>query len=1381
MPGETFNAKATLEADVGRYVAGIKQASDVTQKLGAAGLITAKQQNQLEKSHAQGTRAITSLTGATNQAALAQNRAAIATKGSTNNLISQRYALYDVSRTFLAVSTAILGTAAISAKLAIDYQRDFAAVQRTTGVTGDAIGQLKTKLVDLTTVIPTSFKDISGIAALGGQLGIASGGIDDFTSVVARLTATTNLSSEAAGTALGRFQALLGTPSSEFENLGSSILKVGINSVATETEIVNIATQISSMGDFAGMTADQVVGLSGALASVGGKAELSRGTVTRTFTLMSKAVAEGGDKLQNFAAISGVSASEFAQAWGTENFAAVFQQFLSGLDAEGGNAIATLNELGITSVRDVPLLMRLAGAGDVVQQAFADAATGYSDATELGSQFAIIAETISAKLTDLGNTLKGVIATVGEGGFGPLTMMLDVVQQLASALLAFSRNPIGKFFLGAAAGAAVFVGVVALIKGTSALAGASLMAMKTAQDSLTGAAARSSAVVKELAVTMVNMARGNAGAAASTAAVTTGLTWQTSATETATVATRTLGATMKSVMISTGIGAAILGIAWAVEKLSTTFQSADAKANAYFGDISGLSEAIKEDTAAYDTAVADAERLGKTFDESAAGFTTFVSGTGEATATLNPFGEALATASDAQITLNENTSDTTDKIVEQTAAIGDAARAVLAAALANSPDFQAAWLANGDAIESAGLDLQTFMDMTVADPQGAVTYLDELIAKYNEMAVAEGQAHDAAILMNDGSAERASDARLDTIQKTIVGFTDLKDAALGMAGEIATAIASNDIFSGLMGDAGAGLDDGTDAAEGFDNALKDLLTTEYELTGNTVSVQSALSSLGASLYENGNTFSEYSAGGQANLAALQSTLSAMVTAAGGDNVRLATMVAGLMQQMTAMGYGAVNELSFVQSFLAQITGGKGTGGLLGVGLAAQTAGVGLGQGFAGGAKKATKAAKSTAKEIRTLTDYIKDLSGVFSDAFDIRFGLDQSLDSVADSYQGLIDYSDDAAQAVRDAAQSIAEADAKIRGLTAANTTLEYQLTVAREYGDVLRANEIIAEMAANNADLTKEQDDRTDSQKDLSKAQDAASKSLSGGTDASREQRSQVLDLLSAYQDQITALANTGLSQAALAQKTAELKQRFMDQLRQLGYNEAEVQRYAQSFDDLTYAISRVPRNLTISANTNPAIRAIDEYTAHLRTAQEAASALGSTNMTPAIDDAKMRKAARGYELLASIDRITALMLATSNYNAKSAMESQIRTLTAVFNSGNYWAGGFTGRGGKYQPKGIVHGGEYVIPKEDVNQSTGLPYSNALNNIGATTYHSTSNNYYGGGSVPTTNGIQLVEILPTQVQQIADALYVMVTLDGRELTSAVNRTNSGSVKRGSN
>ena len=43
---------------------------------------------------------------------------------------------------------------------------------------------------------------------------------------------------------------------------------------------------------------------------------------------------------------------------------------------------------------------------------------------------------------------------------------------------------------------------------------------------------------------------------------------------------------------------------------------------------------------------------------------------------------------------------------------------------------------------------------------------------------------------------------------------------------------------------------------------------------------------------------------------------------------------------------------------------------------------------------------------------------------------------------------------------------------------------------------------------------------------------------------------------------------------------------------------------------------------------------------------------------------------------------------------------------------GGFTGRGGQYEVAGVVHRGEYVVPKDQVNQSTGQPMMGATNNF---------------------------------------------------------------------
>lgn len=57
----------------------------------------------------------------------------------------------------------------------------------------------------------------------------------------------------------------------------------------------------------------------------------------------------------------------------------------------------------------------------------------------------------------------------------------------------------------------------------------------------------------------------------------------------------------------------------------------------------------------------------------------------------------------------------------------------------------------------------------------------------------------------------------------------------------------------------------------------------------------------------------------------------------------------------------------------------------------------------------------------------------------------------------------------------------------------------------------------------------------------------------------------------------------------------------------------------------------------------------------------------------------------------------------------NSIRTTTLP----NFDSGGFTGRGGELEPAGIVHKGEYVVPQDMVDQSTGLPKAGALGNGG--------------------------------------------------------------------
>lgn len=410
----------------------------------------------------------------------AMKRAKAAVEEYSNTLSNTRYVLYDVAGTLSILGIALITPIAGIIKQSADMQLAFAQVARTSGVAGAQLQKLKEDFDALYASIPITYEALAQIATLAGQLGVPSGDIAKFTETVAKTATVTNLSVDQAATAFGRLNALIPNVKGQYDKLASSIVKVGVNSVATESEIVNISTQISAMGSFAGLTAQDIVGLSGALASIGVQPELARGTITRVFTLMSRAVASGGNRLKEFASLSGVSAEKFAQSWGKPEFKDVFLGFVAGIRNEGPKAVKALNELGITSVRDIPLLLRLANAADstgqagkLLAQTIGDANSGWSQNVELQRQYAIVADTVAKRAEVLANNFNLILQAIGAPMLSGLAEFLSFMTNIAKAVTDFAKTDLGGNILGVVVALTALTGVLALGAGAMALMGAS--------------------------------------------------------------------------------------------------------------------------------------------------------------------------------------------------------------------------------------------------------------------------------------------------------------------------------------------------------------------------------------------------------------------------------------------------------------------------------------------------------------------------------------------------------------------------------------------------------------------------------------------------------------------------------------------------------------------------------------------------------------------------------------------------------------------------------------------------------------------------------------------------------------------------------------------
>ena len=92
---------------------------------------------------------------------------------SGKSLPALRYALYDIRNTLAGISAAFAAVAIAPIAISIQYERAFANVIRTNQLAGDSITSLRKELQQIAQATPISWEDITNIAALGGQLGIA--------------------------------------------------------------------------------------------------------------------------------------------------------------------------------------------------------------------------------------------------------------------------------------------------------------------------------------------------------------------------------------------------------------------------------------------------------------------------------------------------------------------------------------------------------------------------------------------------------------------------------------------------------------------------------------------------------------------------------------------------------------------------------------------------------------------------------------------------------------------------------------------------------------------------------------------------------------------------------------------------------------------------------------------------------------------------------------------------------------------------------------------------------------------------------------------------------------------------------------------------------
>lgn len=338
----------------------------------------------------------------------------------------------------VAVTAPIVAVVGLATKVAIDLESGFAGVRKTVEATEQQFSQLRGQLVGMSKEIPTTAIELFKIAETAGQLGVKAKDITTFTKTIALLGETTNLLGQQGATQLARFANITRLPLDQIERLGSAVVALGNNLATTEAEIVNMSLRLASGGKIAGLTDAEILALSGTLSSLGVNAEAAGTSFTKFLRFMTKAAAQGGEELEQFAAVAQTTSEEFVTLF-EEDASKAIEVFMSGLSKlDKATKFNILESMGMSDERMSRAILAVAGNTELLARAFALGNKAFRENTALAEEAEKRFVTMAAKISVLKNRVVAAVDVFSKDFLGsmnamvpPLEKGIDLLSQLA--------------------------------------------------------------------------------------------------------------------------------------------------------------------------------------------------------------------------------------------------------------------------------------------------------------------------------------------------------------------------------------------------------------------------------------------------------------------------------------------------------------------------------------------------------------------------------------------------------------------------------------------------------------------------------------------------------------------------------------------------------------------------------------------------------------------------------------------------------------------------------------------------------------------------------------------------------------------------------------
>jgi phage tail tape measure protein, TP901 family len=330
----------------------------------------------------------------------------------------------------------------------------------------------------------------------------------------------------------------------------------------------------------------------------------------------------------------------------------------------------------------------------------------------------------------------------------------------------------------------------------------------------------------------------------------------------------------------------------------------------------------------------------------------------------------------------------------------------------------------------------------------------------------------------------------------------------------------------------------------------------------------------------------------------------------------------------------------------------------------------------------------------------------------------------------------------------------------------EFFHAVAVKYGDDERMRSTQTDIDEAKQKINEGQTKIADNDKEIATLQ-AGQFALKGYTDEAIANREALRSLQSQMIGLIEAYAAAGHSTQEIEAYTQSLKQQFIDQVTQLGFNQGEVTELAGAFDSLTSTIGQVPREVKENVTDNGTVGAT----------QSAIDGIHGHDVTIPV-----RPDRTTIPVTLDVKGFGRLIGHKNNFSGSSSSFAKGGLLLSSKAIPGFAGGGLLPGRPPANPKADnlmatdghgmfrVRSGEYVISQPAVD-FYGKGFMNALNTMQVPVS--------AGGVYQMGSDAVLATINPAQFNELVKAVSTSVLLDGQAIGRNIDNRNEGAGSRG--